>query len=86
MLEVLELVRLTNPRIVQKLTRIVIYGFLLVFVLQCFLGASLAEFVSSYPTEGGMYHWVAAIAPRKATGILAFFTGWCSVAGCKFTS
>lgn len=28
----------------------VIYGFILVTVLQCFLGASLAEFVSSYPT------------------------------------
>ncbi|KAM0620354.1 hypothetical protein ACHAQF_007637 [Verticillium nonalfalfae] len=32
----------------------VIYGFILVTTLQCFLGASLAEFVSSYPTEGGI--------------------------------
>jgi choline transport protein len=31
----------------------IIYGFIFVTVLQCFLGASLAEFVSSYPTEGG---------------------------------
>ena len=61
----------------------VIYGFLLVFILQSFLGASLAEFVSSYPTEGGMYHWTAAIAPRRASGFLSFVTGWCSVAGCK---
>jgi choline transport protein len=61
---------------------IVIYGFLLVFILQSFLGASLAEFVSSYPTEGGMYHWTAAIAPRRASGFLSFVTGWCSVAGC----
>jgi len=35
----------------------VIYGFLLVFTLQCFLGASLAEFVSSYPTEGYVQVW-----------------------------
>src|SRR6478752_6817639 len=61
----------------------VIYGFILVTILQCFLGASLAEFVSSYPTEGGMYHWIAAVAPRRATGILSFLTGWFSVLGCK---
>ncbi|KAL1893670.1 hypothetical protein Cpir12675_004017 [Ceratocystis pirilliformis] len=30
----------------------VIYGFILVTILQCFPGASLAEFVSSYPTSG----------------------------------
>jgi choline transport protein len=34
----------------------VIYGFILVAILQSFLGASLAELVSAYPTEGGMYH------------------------------
>lgn len=31
----------------------IIYGFIFVTMLQSFLGASLAEFVSSYPTEGG---------------------------------
>ncbi|KAH7007228.1 amino acid permease [Ilyonectria destructans] len=64
----------------------VIYGFILVTFLQCFLGASLAEFVSSYPTSGGMYHWIAAVAPRKWTGILSFFTGWFSVLGWIFTT
>ncbi|KAG7137001.1 Choline transport protein like [Verticillium longisporum] len=64
----------------------VIYGFILVTTLQCFLGASLAEFVSSYPTEGGMYHWIAAVAPRRATGPLSFFTGWFSVLGWIFTT
>ncbi|KAK7430427.1 hypothetical protein QQZ08_002946 [Neonectria magnoliae] len=64
----------------------VIYGFILVTCLQCFLGASLAEFVSSYPTSGGMYHWIAAVAPRRSTGILSFFTGWFSVLGWIFTT
>ncbi|KAF7554772.1 hypothetical protein G7Z17_g2652 [Cylindrodendrum hubeiense] len=64
----------------------VIYGFILVTLLQCFLGASLAEFVSSYPTSGGMYHWIAAVAPRRYTGILSFFTGWFSVLGWIFTT
>lgn len=60
----------------------VIYGFILVAILQSFLGASLAEFISSYPTEGAMYHWIGAIAPRRATGFLSFVTGWLTVAGC----
>ncbi|KKY15462.1 putative choline transporter [Diplodia seriata] len=64
----------------------VIYGFILVWILQCFLGASLAEFVSAYPTEGGMYHWVAAIAPRKYSGFLSFITGWWSCCGWIFTT
>ncbi|KAI7332660.1 amino acid permease [Hortaea werneckii] len=64
----------------------VIYGFILVFVLQCFLGASLAEFVSSYPTEGAMYHWIAAIAPRRVMGFLSFMTGYFTVFGWVFTT
>jgi choline transport protein len=60
----------------------IIYGFILVTILQAFLGASLAEFVSSYPTEGGMYHWIAEVAPKKSSAILSFFTGWFTVLGC----
>lgn len=61
----------------------VIYGFILIFILQCFLGASLAEFVSAYPTNGGMYHWIAAIAPKRYNASLSFATGWSTVVGCK---
>lgn len=63
----------------------IIYGFVLVTILQSFLGASLAEFVSSYPTEGGMYHWIAAIAPKKYSAFLSFMTGWLTVCGCKWS-
>jgi choline transport protein len=61
----------------------IIYGFILVTIMQSFLGASLAEFVSSYPTEGGMYHWIAAVAPKKYSAFLSFMTGWLTVCGCK---
>lgn len=64
----------------------VIYGFILVFILQSFVGASLAEFVSAYPTEGGMYHWIAAIAPKRYNSLLSFATGWCTVFGCEWSS
>ncbi|KAI1344498.1 choline transporter [Xylariaceae sp. FL0016] len=64
----------------------IIYGFILVTVLQCFLGASLAEFVSSYPTEGGMYHWIAAVAPKRMMAFLSFLTGWFTCFGWIFTT
>ncbi|KAJ6134450.1 hypothetical protein N7523_000772 [Penicillium sp. IBT 18751x] len=63
-----------------------IYGFILVWILQSFVGASLAEFVSAYPTEGGMYHWIAAIAPKRYNSILSFATGWSTVFGWIFTT
>lgn len=71
---------LDKPR---KLTNLVLYGFILVFVLQAFLATSLAEFVSAYPVEGGMYHWIAAIAPKRYNSVLSFATGWSTVFGCK---
>ncbi|KAL4864133.1 hypothetical protein BDV12DRAFT_205908 [Aspergillus spectabilis] len=64
----------------------IIYGFILVTIMQSFLGASLAEFVSSYPTEGGMYHWIAAIAPKGMSAFLSFVTGWFTVSGWIFTT
>ncbi|CEN60862.1 amino acid/polyamine transporter I [Aspergillus pseudodeflectus] len=64
----------------------IIYGFILVTIMQSFLGASLAEFVSSYPTEGGMYHWIAAVAPKKFSAFLSFITGWLTVSGWIFTT
>ncbi|OJJ46072.1 hypothetical protein ASPZODRAFT_97590 [Penicilliopsis zonata CBS 506.65] len=63
-----------------------IYGFILVFILQSFLAASLAEFVSAYPVEGGMYHWIAAIAPKQYSSFLSFATGWSTVFGWIFTT
>ncbi|KAB8238473.1 putative choline transporter Hnm1 [Aspergillus alliaceus] len=64
----------------------VIYGFILVFILQCFLGTSLAEFVSAYPVEGGMYHWIAAIAPKRYNSLLSFATGCSTCFGWIFTA
>ncbi|KAJ5864239.1 uncharacterized protein N7529_006155 [Penicillium soppii] len=51
-----------------------------------FVGASLAEFVSAYPVEGGMYHWIAAIAPKRYNSLLSFTTGWCTVFGWILTT
>ncbi|KAJ5664675.1 hypothetical protein N7462_011488 [Penicillium macrosclerotiorum] len=49
----------------------VIYGFTLVFILQSFVGASLAEFVSAYPTEGGWIFTTASTNLIYATTVMA---------------
>ncbi|KAI4742769.1 amino acid permease [Aureobasidium sp. EXF-12298] len=64
----------------------VVYGFILITVLQSFLGASLAEFVSSYPTSGGMYHWIAAVSPERYRGFLSFNTGFFTIMGWVLTT
>lgn len=45
------------------------------------LAASLAEFLSAYPTAGGQYHWVAIISWKRWMPILSWITGWISVFG-----
>ncbi|OKL57582.1 hypothetical protein UA08_07277 [Talaromyces atroroseus] len=45
------------------------------------IAASLAEFLSTYPTAGGQYHWVAVISWPKWVPVLSWITGWINVAG-----
>lgn len=37
---------------------------------------SLAEKIRKYPTAGGQYHWVAALAPPKYRRFLSFYCGF----------
>ncbi|KAK6068474.1 amino acid permease [Seiridium cupressi] len=59
----------------------VIWGLVTAGVCNLSLAASLAEFLSAYPTAGGQYHWVAMIAPSALKRGLAWTTGWISVSG-----
>lgn len=45
------------------------------------LAASLAEFLSAYPTAGGQYHWVALISWKSWVPILSWIVGWINVFG-----
>lgn len=40
----------------------VIWGLITAGICNLSLAASLAEFLSAYPTAGGQYHWVAVIS------------------------
>ncbi|KAJ5219904.1 hypothetical protein N7468_009108 [Penicillium chermesinum] len=59
----------------------VVWGLLTAGICNLCMSASLAEFLSAYPTAGGQYHWVAVISWRKSMPILSWITGWVNCAG-----
>jgi choline transport protein len=59
----------------------VIWGLVTAGICNLCLAASLAEFLSAYPTAGGQYHWVAAVAWEPWVPALSWMTGWICVAG-----
>ena len=59
----------------------VIWGLITAGVCNLCLAASLAEFLSAYPTAGGQYHWVAVISWKSWVPILSWITGWINVSG-----
>ena len=59
----------------------VIWGLVTAGICNLSLAASLGEFLSAYPTAGGQYHWVAAIAPSRLKRGLSWVTGWINVSG-----
>ncbi|TWU75934.1 hypothetical protein ED733_006329 [Metarhizium rileyi] len=58
----------------------IIWGLVTAGICNLCIAASLAEFLSAYPTAGGQYHWVAVSWPRWVP-ILSWITGWINVAG-----
>lgn len=59
----------------------VIWGLVTAGICNLALAASLAEFLSAYPTAGGQYHWVAMISWKSYVPILSWITGWINVSG-----
>lgn len=59
----------------------VIWGLITAGICNLCLAASLAEFLSAYPTAGGQYHWVAEISWKRWMPILSWITGWINVFG-----
>src|SRR5690606_22734629 len=53
----------------------------IVGVLVLFVGMSMAEICSSFPTAGGLYYWAAKLAPGKSAPIWSWFTGWFNLLG-----
>jgi amino acid transporter len=59
----------------------VVWGLITAGICNLCIAASLAEFLSMYPTAGGQYHWVAVISWPNWVPVLSWITGWINVAG-----
>lgn len=62
-------------------TSSVIWGLMVAGVCNLCLAASLAEFLSAYPTAGGQYHWAAIISWKNSSRAISYVTGWINVCG-----
>ncbi|KAK3985397.1 putative amino acid transporter [Cladorrhinum sp. PSN332] len=61
-----------------------IFGLIVALFYYTFIGLGLAEFASSVPTAGGVYHWATIAAGPKHGRATGFFTGWINFYGWIF--
>src|SRR5215469_2681052 len=59
----------------------IVWGWPFVGIMTLFVGLSMAEVCSSYPTAGGLYYWAAKLAPAKTGPVWSWFTGWFNFLG-----
>ncbi|KAL9106305.1 MAG: hypothetical protein Q9227_008640 [Pyrenula ochraceoflavens] len=59
----------------------VIWGLVTAGICNLCLAASLAEFLSAYPSAAGQYHWVAVISWKRWVPLLSWVTGWVNMSG-----
>ena len=59
---------------------IITWGWPFVGVMTLFVGLSMAEVCSSFPTAGGLYYWSAKLAPRNPAA-WSWFTGLVQLPG-----
>ncbi|KAK7420837.1 hypothetical protein QQZ08_010238 [Neonectria magnoliae] len=58
-----------------------LYGLLLVVVLNGSAAATMAEIASVYPTAGGQYHWTGILAPKKWSRGISYICGVINLLG-----
>ena len=59
---------------------IIVWGWPIVGIMTLFVGLSMAEVCSGFPTAGGLYYWSAKLA-RKNGPAWSWFTGWFNFLG-----
>lgn len=60
--------------------RILVFGWIAVSILVLFIGASMAEITSAYPTSGALYFSAGKLAKRHR-GAWSWYTGWLNFVG-----
>ncbi|KAM1608428.1 hypothetical protein EV1_020394 [Malus domestica] len=58
-----------------------VYGWFITGVFTIFVGLSMGEICSSYPTSGGLYYWSAKLAGPKWAPFASWLTGWFNIVG-----
>ncbi|XP_026453616.1 amino-acid permease BAT1 homolog isoform X2 [Papaver somniferum] len=58
-----------------------IYGWLIASFFTMFVGLSMAEICSSYPTSGGLYYWSAKLAGPSWAPFASWLTCWFNMVG-----
>lgn len=58
----------------------IIWGLMIAGLCNLSLAASLAEFLSAWPTAGGQYHWAAIISWKRFSRAISYSTGWINTA------
>jgi len=59
---------------------LITWGWPVVGLMTLFVGLSMAEVCSSFPTAGGLYYWSAKLAPKNPAA-WSWFTGWFNFLG-----
>ncbi|XP_021824300.1 amino-acid permease BAT1-like isoform X1 [Prunus avium] len=59
----------------------VVYGWFIAGFFTIFVGLSMAEICSSYPTSGGLYYWSAKLAGPRWAPFASWLTGWFNIVG-----
>ena len=60
---------------------VIMWGWVAVGLMTLFVGLSMAEICSAYPTSAGLYFWAHRLAPPRSAAAWAWFTGWFNVLG-----
>ncbi|KAF8399066.1 hypothetical protein HHK36_014932 [Tetracentron sinense] len=60
---------------------VLIYGWFIAGFFTMFVGLSMAEICSSYPTSGGLYYWSAKLAGPNWAPFASWLTGWFNIVG-----
>src|SRR6202046_1878679 len=60
---------------------VIVWGWPFVGIMTLFVGLSMAEVCSSFPTAGGLYYWAAKLANPKTGPAWSWFTGWVNFLG-----
>jgi amino acid permease (GABA permease) len=59
---------------------LITWGWPFVGIMTLFVGLSMAEVCSSFPTAGGLYYWSAKLAPKNPA-VWSWVTGWFNFLG-----